>query len=132
MVFREGEREKINFLKDIQDREDYEQFKNVLRLTGKTELDIDRIINAWKKRTEARYKLFMEAVEIKSTSDVPPHKSWFECIVNPENKKLESMPKFHRYVAYLLANYDHEKCASILGMTRMSLWRWRKAMGYLE
>jgi len=132
MVFRKSETEKINFLEDIQDAEDYKQFENVLKLVGRNELEIDRIISSWKKRTKARYGRFMEAVEARATTQIPPYKSWFECIVSPTHKKLEKMPRFHRYVAYLLAHYGHEKCASILGMTRMSLWRWRKTMGYLN
>tara|TARA_Y100000296_G_C4993058_1_gene166367 strand:- start:37 stop:435 length:399 start_codon:yes stop_codon:yes gene_type:complete len=132
MVFKKSETEKINFLEDIQDTEDYQQFKSVLRLVGRNEIDIDKIISSWKKRTEAKYNYFIDAIEVKAFMETPSYKSWFECIVNPTHKKLKKMPRFHRYIAYLLIQYDHEKCASILDMTRMSLWRWRKTMGYLN
>jgi hypothetical protein len=132
MVYKESENQEVNFLEDIQDADDYKQFEAVLRLTGRNEEESSTIVNSWKKRTIKRYEVFLNAVEAKSKLDLPTYKSWFECIVNPEHTKLKNMPQFHRYVAYLLANYDQERCASILGLTRMSLWRWRKSMGYLD
>jgi len=132
MVYRKGEEQEINFLEDIQDADDYKQFEAVLNLTGRSKEQSSIIITTWKKRTSKRFELFLGAARAKAEISVPTYKSWFECIVNPEHLKLKKMPQFHRYVAYLLANYDHKECATILGMTRMSLWRWRKAMGYLE
>lgn len=117
-------------LDDIQDNEDYDQFREVLRLLGHSESQISSYLEKFKRVVAYKHKRMLEALEELSRAERPRYKSPLSCILYPSNKKLQTMPTFDIFVAYLLSEHTKTEVASWLGTNRMTLYRWLKDQGY--
>jgi predicted DNA-binding transcriptional regulator AlpA len=117
-------------LEDIQDDEDYNQFKEMLKLLGHSEDQIDSYLEKFKRVVAYKHARMLEALEALSQIKRPKYKSPLSCILYPSDKRLQTMPMFDRFVAYLLSEHTKTEVASWLGTNRMTLYRWLKDQGY--
>lgn len=117
-------------LDDIQDNEDYNQFKELLLLLGYSEAQIDSYLEKHKRVTAYKYARMLEALEALSQIEKPRYKSSLSCIIYPNDKRLQTMPMFDRFIAYLLSENTKTETARLLGTNRMTLYRWLKDRGY--
>ena len=117
-------------LEDIQDDEDYNQFKEMLKLLGHSEDQIDSYLEKFKRVVAYTDARMLESLEALSQIKKPKYKSPLSCILYPSDKRLQTMPMFDRFVAYLLSENTKTEVASWLGPNRMTLYRWLKDQGY--
>jgi len=117
-------------LEDIQDDDDYDQFKELLRLLGYSEERIDKYLIQFRRIITYKHRQMLEALEALSQIRKPEYKSPLSCILFPSEKRLQNVPMFDRFVAYLLSEHTKTDVAEQLGTNRMTLYRWLKDQGY--
>lgn len=115
---------------DIQDWEDYSQYRQLLKAAGYSIKDavegVDKVQRRLKKRCIKRSEHAYTIGQIRR-SQTP---GGLAVIFDPDDRALAAMPAYHRYVAYLISEYDNKDAAKILGISRTTLWRWLKKNGW--
>lgn len=119
---------------DVQDWEDYSQLRQLLVLKGLTMSEacfIAEKVRRKRLRTSKRWEDDPQKYIPYRDQETPrPEGRPLATILDPENEKLQSMPIYHRYVAYMVSLGSRQASAR-LGVNRMTLWRWLKKNGYL-
>lgn len=123
-----------SFLEDINDEEDYSQYKELLILLGFSSEGADNIIRTRKHQfSEKARKTEIAAVNRAMTgytqTEIVPRGD-LDTIINPSNELLEELPTYHRYILYLLSEMTNTDAGKIVRMPRNTMWRWLKKQGY--
>ncbi len=114
---------------DINDTDDYSQYRSLLSIKNYSAEEIDSIIAQRKKFFIAK-NLAIEAAALEKAGRRHTQENYLKAILMPTDPRLNSIPYYDRYVAYLLAHNDTYKVAHLLGVSRTSLWRWLRLQGY--
>ena len=117
-------------MRDTQDSEDYSHFYELLKLKGLSHGQARRIVLIVKRKTRQKERAVQEAALIKAQWSPVTPKSALDCILSPADITLKSIPKYDRYVAYMLAEHGMGGAAERLGLPRRSLLRWLIRNGY--
>lgn len=103
--------------------EDYEQFRELLKLYGYDTENIDRIIARVKKKELQKEKRTSDAYQLIATLEIPETQTPIQCIIDPYSPKLKALPYYMRYVGYIVSAMTNKDAAKHLGMNEMMLWR---------
>lgn len=117
------------FMIDINDTDDYNQYRSLLSIRDYSIEEIDSIIGQRRKFFIAK-NLAIEAAAIDKAGRRHTQENYLKAILIPDDPRLESIPFYDRYIAYLLSHQDSLQVARLLGVSRSSLWRWLKQHGY--
>ena len=115
---------------DYQTLEDYAQFKEVLLAAGYSEDLADVIIRKYRRLATYREARLMESYRNKLPP--PESKAPLACILYPDMKKLQSIPVFDRYIAYLISSRGRRNASKKLDISRMGLYSWLTRHGYIS
>jgi len=114
-------------MSDPNDAEDYAQFRKFLVFRGRTPYRaaciVDKVRNSFRRKARKFAKFAKDIPREQSTT-----RSVLSCILFPESK-LKYIPAYHRYVAYLMTK-NNFVASRVLGIGRMTLWRWVQKNGY--
>lgn len=114
---------------DINDTDDYNQYRSLLSIKNYSVEEIDSIIAQRKKFFIAK-NLAIEAAAIERAGRKHTQENYLRAILIPDDHRLNSIPYYDRYVAYLLSHNSTAHVADLLDVSRTSLWRWLKQQGY--
>lgn len=114
---------------DINDTDDYNQYRSLLSIKNYSAEEIDSIIAQREKFFIAK-NLAIEAAAIDRAGRRHTQENFLRAILIPEDGRLSGIPYYDRYVAYVLSDNSTVQAAHILGVSRTSLWRWLKQQGY--
>ena len=116
---------------DYHDNDDYAQLRAYIRFRGATEPQCEAYIRGIKRKQARNIRLFKQSLDKIVTKDNEEdlYQRPLMIILDPDSKKLEAMPIYHRYIAYMLSKGSRQ-AAVHLGINRMTLWRWLKANHY--
>lgn len=127
---------------DVQDWEDYSQFRQLLKLKGFSTMQaciIAEKVRSKRLRTSRRWEDDPQKLQAHLNHQQGNHNHYqtprpedrpLATILDPQNEKLKSIPIYHRYVAWVLSQ-GSRRAAVRLGVNRMTLWRWLKKNMYL-
>lgn len=111
-----------------QSREDFRQFRELLKLLGYSSEYIEKIIHRQRTLSINRDKRMRE--ELPEEGRASTYRSSLDMILYPDNEKLAGIPAFDRYVGHLISSKGTEDAARHLDMSRMGLYKWLKAQEY--
>jgi len=116
---------------DIQDWEDYSQFRAYMRLRGCSSLLACQVSEKHHRHAQRREEKLWEAYKQKLSENTETDPI-LKMVLFPESPELSQLPPYDRYIAGLLSKYTREEAAEILGMNRMGLYRWLKSNDYIN
>jgi hypothetical protein len=120
-----------SFLEDINDEEDYAQYRALLLLLGLSEEGADEVLTIRKQQFKRKAELVEEAAI--SRAEQPPAagaNDGLDEVIFCTSDLLEDIPLYHRYILYLLSEMTNDEVSKIVGMPRNTMWRWLLKHGY--
>lgn len=117
-------------LPDYNTYEDYSQFTQLLMLHGFKTSRAVYVVNCVRLHIMAKRLRAQKKAPIIYRRQLDKHRLRSEhartplaCIIAPHTDKLKSIPAYHRYVGWQLQK-GRRKAHDLLGVSRMSLYRW--------
>lgn len=119
----------MSLMRDVQDTEDYSQFRRYLIFRGRTAYQAAEYTEAIRYSLKKRERRFSKIGKELYERELNRGQGFLSSILFPESQELQGTNPYHRYIAYLLT-FDNRIAAKQLGICRDTLHKWLKRNGY--